>query len=151
MFVPKDGLTPLLWSAKQSHADVCSTLLDCGAEINASDNSGRYKRTPRSQTGGPAAAANALKTRVSCVFLCCRTALMLASECSAVSVVEVLLQRGADLSAVDSQGHNVGHYANVSGKPEVTSALAAALKKQQIPGKHTERAERMHHGCRRWF
>ncbi|XP_020485523.1 ankycorbin isoform X1 [Labrus bergylta] len=34
-----DGLTPLLVSAK--HADVCSTLLDYGAEINTSDNSGR--------------------------------------------------------------------------------------------------------------
>lgn len=55
---------------------------------------------------------------------------MLASECGAVSVVDVLLQRGADLSAVDSQGHDVGHYANMSGKPDV----AAALKKQQIPG-----------------
>uniref|UniRef100_A0A8C2X133 Retinoic acid induced 14 n=1 Tax=Cyclopterus lumpus TaxID=8103 RepID=A0A8C2X133_CYCLU len=37
----EDGLTPLLLSAKQAHAEVCSTLLDCGAEINTSDNSGR--------------------------------------------------------------------------------------------------------------
>uniref|UniRef100_A0A8D0DCW3 Retinoic acid induced 14 n=1 Tax=Sander lucioperca TaxID=283035 RepID=A0A8D0DCW3_SANLU len=36
-----DGLTPLLLSAKHTHAEVCSTLLDCGAEINTCDNSGR--------------------------------------------------------------------------------------------------------------
>lgn len=59
---------------------------------------------------------------------------MLASESSAASVVEVLVQRGADLSAIDSQGHNVGHYANVSGHQEVRAALAAALSRQQIPG-----------------
>lgn len=59
---------------------------------------------------------------------------MLASESNAVSVVEVLVQRGADLSAVDSQGHDVGHYANVSGNSEVRTALAAALNRQQIPG-----------------
>lgn len=65
---------------------------------------------------------------------------MLASESGAASVVEVLVQRGADLSAIDSQGHNVGHYANVSGHQEVRAALAAALSRQQIPGTgHTHR------------
>lgn len=43
--VSKDGLTSMLLSAKHGHAEVCSTLLDCGAEINASDNSGRYKHS----------------------------------------------------------------------------------------------------------
>lgn len=47
LFVPKDGLTPLLLSAKHGHAEVCSTLLDCGAEINTTDNSGRYRNNHR--------------------------------------------------------------------------------------------------------
>lgn len=69
---------------------------------------------------------------------------MLASESSAVSVVEVLVQRGADLSAVDSQGHDVAHYAKLSGNSEVKIALTAALNRQQVSGKnyaktHTER------------
>ncbi len=59
---------------------------------------------------------------------------MLASEANAVSVVEVLIQRGADLSAVDSQGHDVAHYAKLSGSPEVRAALAAALNRQQVAG-----------------
>lgn len=60
---------------------------------------------------------------------------MLASESNAVSVVEVLVQRGADLSAVDSQGHDVVHYAKLSANSEVKTALAAALNRQQVSGK----------------
>lgn len=63
--------------------------------------------------------------------LCCRTALMLATE----SVVEVLVQRGADLSAVDAEGHEVLHYAKVSGSSETKTALSAALNKHQVSGK----------------
>lgn len=48
---------------------------------------------------------------------------MLASESNAVSAVEVLIQRGADLSSLDSQGHDVGHYAKLSGSPEIKTAL----------------------------
>lgn len=64
-----------------------------------------------------------------------RTALMLASEANGVSVVELLVQRGADLSAVDSQGHDVGHYAKLPGSTEGRAALAAALNRQLISGK----------------
>lgn len=48
---------------------------------------------------------------------------MLACESNAAAVVEVLVQRGADLSALDSQGHDVGHYAKLSGSPEIKAAL----------------------------
>lgn len=71
---------------------------------------------------------------------------MLASEANAVSAVELLVQRGADLSAVDSQGHDVGHYAKLPGSSEVRTALAAALNRQLISGKshantHAENAK----------
>uniref|UniRef100_A0A8K9UKQ6 Retinoic acid induced 14 n=1 Tax=Oncorhynchus mykiss TaxID=8022 RepID=A0A8K9UKQ6_ONCMY len=75
---------PLLLSARHAHADVCSSLLDWGADVNACDKNGR-------------------------------TAVMLASESSSMSVVEVLVQRGAVLQAVDSLGHDVLHYAKLSG------------------------------------
>uniref|UniRef100_A0A3B5L745 Uncharacterized protein n=1 Tax=Xiphophorus couchianus TaxID=32473 RepID=A0A3B5L745_9TELE len=39
--IDTDGLTPLMLSAKHSHPEVCSTLIDCGAEINTPDNCGR--------------------------------------------------------------------------------------------------------------
>lgn len=69
-----------------------------------------------------------------CCPLCLRTALMLACESSAVAVVDILVHRGADLSAVDSQGHDVAHYAKVSGNSEVKTALTAALSRHQVPG-----------------
>ncbi|XP_058473461.1 ankycorbin isoform X2 [Solea solea] len=69
-----------------------------------------------------------------------RTALMLASELSAVSVVEVLLQRGANMSALDSQGHDVMHYARLSGNSELKTALAAALSRQQTPDAKSPRS-----------
>lgn len=48
---------------------------------------------------------------------------MLACESNAAAAVEVLVQRGADLSALDSQGHDVGHFAKLSGSPEIKNAL----------------------------
>lgn len=57
-----------------------------------------------------------------------RTALMLAAESNAASV-EILVQRGADLSAVDAEGHDVLHYAKVSGSSEAQTALSAALNR----------------------
>ncbi|XP_058473460.1 ankycorbin isoform X1 [Solea solea] len=74
-----------------------------------------------------------------------RTALMLASELSAVSVVEVLLQRGANMSALDSQGHDVMHYARLSGNSELKTALAAALSRQQTPDAKSPRSPQHDH------
>lgn len=48
---------------------------------------------------------------------------MLASESNAMPAVEVLIQRGVDLSSLDSQGPDVGHYAKLSGSPEIKTAL----------------------------
>ncbi|CAB1352246.1 unnamed protein product [Coregonus sp. 'balchen'] len=93
-----DGLSPLLLSARHAHAEVCSSLLDWGADVNACDKNGR-------------------------------TAVMLASESSSVSVVEVLVQRGAALQAVDSLGHDVLHYAKLSGSSEIRAVLTAELHK----------------------
>ncbi|KAG9342560.1 hypothetical protein JZ751_015975 [Albula glossodonta] len=97
----QEGLTPLLLSAKHAHADVCSSLLDWGADVNARDKNSRC-------------------------------ALMLASESSCVAAVEVLLQRGADLHIVDSLGHDVLHYAKLSGSSEITALLNSALQKLKL-------------------
>uniref|UniRef100_A0A3Q4GBL1 Retinoic acid induced 14 n=1 Tax=Neolamprologus brichardi TaxID=32507 RepID=A0A3Q4GBL1_NEOBR len=52
-----------------------------------------------------------------------------------ISVVEVLVKRGADLSTVDAEGHEVLHYAKVSGSSETKTALSAALNKHPVSGK----------------
>uniref|UniRef100_A0A8C1BZ41 Retinoic acid induced 14 n=1 Tax=Cyprinus carpio carpio TaxID=630221 RepID=A0A8C1BZ41_CYPCA len=52
-----------------------------------------------------------------------RTAVMLASESSCPAAVELLVQRGADLQMVDSLGHDVLHYAKLSGSSEVRTPL----------------------------
>lgn len=67
---------------------------------------------------------------------------MIAAESIAVSEVEVLVQRGADLSVVDSEGHDVVHYVMLSGSSEAKSTLLAALNRHQLLGKskkHTHR------------
>lgn len=73
---------------------------------------------------------------------------MLAAEAGAASVAEVLVQRGADLCAVDSQGHDVRHYANMSGNQEVRGQLADALcRMQPSPGtEHTQVQTQRHLG-----
>lgn len=145
----------MLLAAKHSHAEVCSTLLDFGSQINTSDNSGRYTKQKNNKKR-PQQSRHTIRHRekitnklllivgylidVEVVIsmlccLCCRTALMLATESNAVSVVEVLVQRGADLSAVDAEGHEVLHYAKVSGSSETKTALSAALNKHQVSGK----------------
>uniref|UniRef100_A0A8C1INU9 Retinoic acid induced 14 n=1 Tax=Cyprinus carpio TaxID=7962 RepID=A0A8C1INU9_CYPCA len=60
-----------------------------------------------------------------------RTAVMLASESSCPAAVELLVQRGADLQMVDSLGHDVLHYAKLSGSSEVRTPLNTALHRQQ--------------------
>uniref|UniRef100_A0A4W4FYQ8 Retinoic acid induced 14 n=1 Tax=Electrophorus electricus TaxID=8005 RepID=A0A4W4FYQ8_ELEEL len=87
-----DGLTPLMMSARHVHAEVCRSLLDCGADVNACDKNGR-------------------------------AAVMLASESGCGPTVEVLLQSGADLDVVDSLGHDVLHYAKMSGSTDVLAAI----------------------------
>uniref|UniRef100_A0A4W4G0V7 Retinoic acid induced 14 n=1 Tax=Electrophorus electricus TaxID=8005 RepID=A0A4W4G0V7_ELEEL len=91
-----DGLTPLMMSARHVHAEVCRSLLDCGADVNACDKNGR-------------------------------AAVMLASESGCGPTVEVLLQSGADLDVVDSLGHDVLHYAKMSGSTDVLAAINASL------------------------
>ncbi|KAG7476688.1 hypothetical protein MATL_G00085560 [Megalops atlanticus] len=61
-----------------------------------------------------------------------RTAVMLASESSCVAAVEILVQRGADLKTVDSLGHDVLHYAKLSGSSEVRAVLTSALQRLSV-------------------
>uniref|UniRef100_A0A3B3B573 Retinoic acid induced 14 n=1 Tax=Oryzias melastigma TaxID=30732 RepID=A0A3B3B573_ORYME len=57
---------------------------------------------------------------------------MVAAESNAVSVVEVLVQREADLSAVDLEGHDVLHYVKLSANAEARAALTAALNRHHV-------------------
>ncbi|KAJ8395638.1 hypothetical protein AAFF_G00031190 [Aldrovandia affinis] len=58
-----------------------------------------------------------------------RSVVMLACESSCVATVDILVQRGADLQIVDSLGHDVLHYAKLSGSSEVQALLTSALQK----------------------
>lgn len=80
------------------------------------------------------AAGTGCQTDQYCCSCRCRTALMLATEANAVSVVDVLLQQKASLSVTDSQGQDVMYYAKLAGHSEVKAALMAALNKQQTAG-----------------
>ncbi|XP_063066187.1 ankycorbin isoform X3 [Engraulis encrasicolus] len=96
-----EGSTPLLLSARHAHVDVCRSLVQWGADVNARDKNGR-------------------------------TAVMLATESSCVGAVQMLLQqRGINLRLADSLGHDVLHYAKLSGSQELRTILNAALQRQQ--------------------
>lgn len=53
---------------------------------------------------------------------------MLAGECGCVAAVDLLVRRGADLHLLDSLGHDVLHYAKLSGSAEVRAIITAALQ-----------------------
>ncbi|XP_066502821.1 ankycorbin [Hoplias malabaricus] len=75
-----------------------------------------------------------------------RTSVMLASEGSCAPAVEVLVQRGADLLVVDSLGHDVLHYAKLSGSGEAQAIINAALQRQQSdPDKTSSRTPQHDH------
>lgn len=53
---------------------------------------------------------------------------MLAGESSCLTAVDLLVHRGADLHLLDSLGHDVLHYARLSGSAEVRATVTAALQ-----------------------
>lgn len=66
------------------------------------------------------------------------TALMRAADRNKVDVIEVLLERGADVDQVDSDGQTALHYATFCGHIEATSALlygGANMNKKDKEGK----------------
>ncbi|KAF5903711.1 ankycorbin isoform X1, partial [Clarias magur] len=58
-----------------------------------------------------------------------RSAVMLAGESSCMATVDLLVQRGADLHLLDSLGHDVLHYAKLSGSTEVCAVINTALQR----------------------
>lgn len=53
---------------------------------------------------------------------------MLAGESGCVSAVDLLVRRGAELRLLDSLGHDVLHYAKLSGSAEIQAIITAALQ-----------------------
>lgn len=53
---------------------------------------------------------------------------MLAGESGCVAAVDLLVHRGADLRLLDSLGHDVLHYAKLSGSAEVQAIITFALQ-----------------------
>uniref|UniRef100_A0A4X1TGJ1 Uncharacterized protein n=1 Tax=Sus scrofa TaxID=9823 RepID=A0A4X1TGJ1_PIG len=56
-----------------------------------------------------------------------RTALMLACEIGSSNIVEALITKGADLSLVDSLGHNALHYSKLSENAGIQSLLLSKI------------------------
>ncbi|XP_026796939.2 ankycorbin isoform X1 [Pangasianodon hypophthalmus] len=76
-----------------------------------------------------------------------RSAVMLAGESSCVAAVELLVHRGADLRLLDSLGHDVLHYAKLSGSAEVRAVITAALQRHpaESADKNTPRSQQHDH------
>lgn len=62
---------------------------------------------------------------VSPVFF--RTALMVACEIGSSNIAEALIKKGADLTLVDSLGHNALHYSKLSENAGIQSLLLSKI------------------------
>lgn len=80
---------------------------------------------------GLAVASESLSVCLTDAWLPLRTAIMLACESRHLAAIHILVQRGADLRAADSLGHDVYHYAKLSGSAEVRNVLNAALERKE--------------------
>lgn len=58
-----------------------------------------------------------------------RTALMVACEIGSSNIVEALIKKGADLTLVDSLGHNALHYSKLSENAGIQSLLLSKISR----------------------
>ncbi|KAK3510077.1 hypothetical protein QTP70_026807, partial [Hemibagrus guttatus] len=120
-----DGRTPLVLATQMCHPHICQLLLERGADI-------RVREKAEQNT-------DVLNTCAS------RTALILGCEFACKDAVEVLLKSGADITAVDSFGHDSYHYARLSKNQELINLIKSYLDnaKGKITSLRTKQASRV--------
>eukprot|EP00914_Ancora_sagittata_P012716 GHVO01024482.1.p1 GENE.GHVO01024482.1~~GHVO01024482.1.p1 ORF type:complete len:522 (+),score=49.83 GHVO01024482.1:117-1682(+) len=123
------GFTPVVIAARKGHADIVKQLISAGCNVNkptfrvracalhwASTN-GHYKAAQELLLAG----AN-METRT----VHQRTPLMLAARSDHPAIVELLLESGVDLNAVDTAGASALHLATEEGSVDCVALLVQA-------------------------
>ena len=110
-----NGFTPLLFAARQAHADIVKILLDAGANVDdAMCKSGPAKRIRYEDLAGKNKDEVVCESRL--------TALMIASIGGFEEVQRLLLENGADPNLIDKSGKSVLHQ-GVGSPVGITKAL----------------------------
>lgn len=114
---PNDGSTALHWAASKGHSAICSLLLDNGSEILAFDSAGYTSAHIASQKGHALVVALLMEWNIECLDVrdaFNRTPLLWASYKGHSATVQMLLNMGANVNAVDTGRATALHWALIS-------------------------------------
>lgn len=125
----KEGTTPLIFAAKQGHAEICEILLKAGADPLATDNESfnvlhlavKHEKSKIIEQLSVYKQLLNVKTKDG------KTALILAAELGNASICEALLKAGVNPFETDNNGANVLH--TIAG---VKAKIAKDVKKTAV-------------------
>jgi uncharacterized protein len=122
-----DGMTALHWAAMNADADLTTTLLSAGANVRATTRLGGYTPLHLASQNGTATVIEALigaGASVNTLTVTGASALMLAAAGGHVEAVKALLDRQADVSAVENaNGQSALMFAAALDRAEVVKLL----------------------------
>jgi hypothetical protein len=127
------GLTPLHQAASAGHLDVAKLLIDHGADLNARGSWGTILQTLVYRKGDSGAEMVKLLLESGAKlqsFSFGNTELHVAALQGSTDVARLLVERGADVNAVNEYGHTPLYYAARHGHRKTAAALIAAGAKE---------------------
>jgi serine/threonine-protein phosphatase 6 regulatory ankyrin repeat subunit B len=130
----EEDMTPLMWAARNGHADVVTLLLEHGAQVDTRDRLGRQAvhlciGMSHIQEKGSAETTKALLdggANVESKDQYGRSLLMLASSKGDLPAVKVLLERGANINATTKEGWSPLMMAGLRNHQKVAQTLKEA-------------------------
>ncbi|XP_067669965.1 ankyrin repeat domain-containing protein 50-like [Haliotis asinina] len=124
----KFGVTPLMFAAFNGHRSVLDLLLSEGADVSLCGNMGNNILHVACMGGHAGMVKHILSERMVDINSRAqneRTPLMLAAQWERRSVVDFLLEQGADISLTDNRGNSVLHIASKTGYMEIVQDLVS--------------------------